>query len=260
MTNIKVEKNNKVLLIGIDRPDKKNAFDVDMYSDLGDAYGMLDSDNELNCGVLYAKGDHVTTGLDLEKWAPLFTKGEFPEIRENGIDPLGLDLDKRCKKPVVMALQGMCYTIGIELMLATDIRVASDNTVLHQIEIKRGIYPVGGATVRFAQEIGWGNAMRYLLTGDGIPANEAYRMGLFQEVTNPGEQFSKAFEIAEKIAKQAPLGVQATLRSARLTRYNAEKEAIKRLMPELVPIMQSEDFKEGIQSFIERREAQFKGY
>ena len=114
-------------------------------------------------------------------------------------------------KPMVMAAQGICYTIGLELMLAMDIRVASSDTRFGQIEVRRGIYPVGGGTVRLYGEIGWGNAMRYLLTGDEIPAAEALRLGLVQEVTEPGSEFERALEIAERIARQAPLGVQASL-------------------------------------------------
>jgi enoyl-CoA hydratase/carnithine racemase len=109
------------------------------------------------------------------------------------------------------------------------------------------------------QEVGWGNAMHYLLTGDEITAQEAFRMGLVQELTEPGKQIDRALDIATTISKQAPLGVRATLASARLARTQGEKPAFARLLPDLIPIMESEDFKEGIQSFIDRREAEFKG-
>jgi enoyl-CoA hydratase/carnithine racemase len=137
--------------------------------------------------------------------------------------------------------------------------VAAEDARFAQIEIKRGIYPVGGATVRLMQEVGWGNAMRYLLTADEISAEEALRLGLVQALTPPGKQIERALEIATTISRQAPLGVQATLASARLARASGEQAAFARLLPELMPIMESEDFKEGIQSFLERREAQFKG-
>ena len=159
-----------------------------------------------------------------------------------------------------MAVQGVCLTIGLELLLATDIRVAASDTRFGQIEIKRGIYPVGGATIRLMQEVGWGNAMRYLLTGDEISAKEAFRIGLVQELTEPRKQVDRALDIANIISRQAPLGVKATLTSARIARSQGEKSAIARLLPDLIPLMKSEDFKEGIQSFIERREAKFKGY
>ncbi|MCP3924673.1 MAG: crotonase/enoyl-CoA hydratase family protein [Desulfobacterales bacterium] len=259
MSKINVYTENNVQMIGINRPEKRNAFDLNMYGDIALAYGELNENPDLRCGLLYAEGDHFTGGLDLTEWAPLFSEGRFPDLPAGSIDPLGLDEDNRLKKPVVVAVQGLCYTIGIELILATDIRVASKDTIFSQLEIKRGIYPVGGATVRMIQEIGWGNAMRYLLTADEITADEAYRVGLVQELTKPGSQKDKAMEIATTISKMAPLGVQATLASARLTKSKGDKAAIERLLPDLLPIMKSEDFKEGIQSFIERREANFKG-
>jgi enoyl-CoA hydratase/carnithine racemase len=256
---VTTEKRNHVLLIGLDRAAKYNAFDLPLYAALGAALGELGRDPDLRCGVLFAHGEHFTAGLDLAQWAPHFSAGRFPELPEGAADPLGLDESKRVTKPIVMAVQGICFTIGLELLLATDIRVAASNMRLAQIEIKRGIYPVGGGTVRLIQEVGWSNAMRYLLTGDEISAEEAYRMGLVQEVVEPGKQLERAAEIAECIAAQSPLGVQATLASARLTRSQGEQAAMARLLPDLIPIMKSEDVKEGLQSFIERRQAKFKG-
>jgi enoyl-CoA hydratase/carnithine racemase len=127
-----------------------------------------------------------------------------------------------------------------------------------QIEIKRGIYPVGGATIRMPREVGWANAMRWLLTGDEISADEAHRIGLVQELVEPGQQLPRALEIAERIAAQAPLGVRATLASARLALAD-EAHAAQRLLPDLAPIMASDDAREGVMSFIERRPARFTG-
>jgi enoyl-CoA hydratase/carnithine racemase len=109
------------------------------------------------------------------------------------------------------------------------------------------------------QEVGWGNAMRYLLTADEITADEAFRIGLVQTLTPPGQQLERAIEIAQTIATQAPLGVQATLASARLARTQGSEVALARLLPDLMPIMASEDVKEGVQAFIERRTAKFQG-
>ncbi len=254
-----VEENNHVLMIKLNRPEKRNAFDLKMYRDLSIAYGELHQNSNLRCGLLVAQGDHFTAGLDLKEWAPLLCKGRFPDLPKNAIDPLGLNEENKLCKPIVIAVQGLCLTIGIELLLATDIRVAASDTRFGQFEIKRGIYPVGGATVRLTREVGWGNAMRYLLTADEISAEEAFRIGLVQELTEPGEQIHRALDIATTIAKQAPLGVRATLASARLACTQGEKAAIARLLPDLIPIMKSEDFNEGIKSFIERREAKFKG-
>jgi enoyl-CoA hydratase len=253
---VTTERHGHVLLIGLDRVAKRNAFDRAMLNALGQAYGELDRDNDLRCGVLFAHGDHFTAGLELTQFAgPL---GLDLQLAEGAIDPVGIT-GPRLTKPMVCAVQGFCWTIGIELMLASDIRVAASSTRFAQIEIKRGIYPVGGATVRFVQQAGWGNAMRYLLTGDEFSAAEAYRIGLVQEVVEPGQQLVRAEAIAQTIAAQAPLGVRATLASARLALTAGETEALQRLAPDLLPIMQSEDAQEGIRSFIERRQANFKG-
>jgi enoyl-CoA hydratase/carnithine racemase len=257
--NVTTEQKGHVLLIGLDRAAKMNAFDLAMFEKLALAYGELERKDDLRCAVLFAHGDNFTAGLDLTAWAPAFQSGEMPQLPDGAFDPLGLDESARISKPVVMALQGTCLTIGIELLLATDVRVASRDTRFAQIEVKRGIYPVGGATVRFIQEVGWGNAMRYLLTADDFSAEEAYRIGLIQAVVEPGEQIEAAFQIAQTIATQAPLGVYATLKSARIARIQGETAALARLLPDLQPLMQSEDVQEGIQSFIERRTAEFKG-
>ena len=260
-TRLTLETRAHVLFIGLNRPEKRNAFDLEMYQELSLAYAQLDRDPELRCGLLFAHGPHFTAGLDLQAWAPCFSSGTFPDLPEDGLDPLGLGQQdkKQLSKPMVMAVQGTCLTIGIELLLATDIRVAATDTRFGQIEIKRGIYPVGGATIRLMQEVGWGNAMRYLLTADTLTAGEAHRMGLVQELAEPEETLNKAAAIAETIANQAPLGVAATLKSARITRASGEAAAARNLMPDLVPIMGSNDVKEGLQSFIERRKADFKG-
>ncbi|MGH7327899.1 MAG: enoyl-CoA hydratase-related protein, partial [Polyangiaceae bacterium] len=159
--------------------------------------------------------------------------------------------------PTVMAVHGRCFTLGIELILAQDITIAAKNTVFAQIEIKRGIYPFGGATYRWPARCGWGNAMRWLLTGDELDAAEAHRIGLVQEVVENGKQLQRAIEIAETIAKQAPLGVRATIESARRTIH--EEEAAKALMPVLTKLMASDDAREGLMSFLERRAGSFSG-
>jgi len=257
--SVTVERQGYVQVIGLNNPTKYNAFDIKMMHDLAAAYGELQEDDSLRCAVLYGSGEHFTAGLDLAKWVPQFKDGNFINIPEGGIDPLRLR-KPYLKKPVVVAVHGWCLTIGIELMLACDIRIAARDTQFGQIEVKRGIYPVGGATFRFTREVGWGNAMRYLLTGDEFDGEEAYRIGLVQEVTEPGVQLDRAIEIAQTIAKQAPLGVYATLESSRLSIDIGEDVAASQLIPDLQPLLMSEDAVEGVNSFLERREANFKGW
>ncbi len=256
---ITVERDGHVLKVGLNRPARMNAFDPEMFHAIARAYGELDSDPELRCGLLWAAGDNFTAGLDLPQWVAGFSRGSWPELAPEERDPFGLDPQRRVSKPVVVAFQGLCYTVGIELALAADIRVAAAGTRFGQIEVKRGIYPIGGATIRFVQEFGWGNAMRYLLTGDEFSAAEAQRIGFVQEVVDDGQQLARALEIAKRVAAQAPLAVAATLRSARHAQLAGQAAEIAALLPNLQELMRSEDVQEGVRSFMERRPAQFKG-
>lgn len=259
MTNtVSLERDGHVLLIGLNRPHKRNSFDREMLADLSHAYALLESDPDIRAGVLFAHGDHFTAGLDLVDVGPGIASGESP-MPEDGRDPWRLD--GSWTTPLVAAVQGWCMTLGIELLLAADIRIAAAGTRFTQLEVQRGIYPFGGATIRLPREAGWGNAMRWLLTGDEFDAAEAHRIGLVQEVADDGAAaLARAREIAHTIAERAaPLGVQATLASAHLARSQGEAAAIERLRPDVAALFASEDAAEGVQSFIERRQARFGG-
>ena len=175
---------------------------------------------------------------------------------QEGVDPWGI-LGRARKKPSVIAVHGRCFTLGIELCLSLDVAVAASNTRFAQIEIKRGIFPFGGGTFRLPEQAGWGNAMRWLLTGDEFGADEAHRIGLVQEVVEPGKQLERAIQIAETIAAQSPLGVQATIASARQSL--AEEASARELLPALQKLLGSDDAREGFMSFLERRAAKFTG-
>lgn len=258
-SKLSIERRGHVLLMGFNRPEKRNAFDVDTYQALAAAYGELDRDPELRCGVLFGHGEHFTAGLDLAQWAPVLAEGKLADLPDGGIEPFGLDESRRCRKPVVVAAQGVSFTVAMELMLAADIRVAASNARFAQLEVLRGFFPCGGATVRLMQEIGWGNAQRYILTGEEFSGAEAFRMGFVQHLVEPGQQLHVAIEIAEKIAAAAPLGVQAALASSRMARNNGNRAALEDLMPSLPAMMQTEDMAEAVRAFTERRQAVFKG-
>ncbi len=257
--SLTIERRGHVLLMGLNRPDKRNAFNLEMYRALAQAYGQLQQGGDLRCGVVFAHGEHFTGGVDLREWSPLFAAGRGLELPPQAIDPLGMPPSPQITKPIVIAVQGWCLTIGLELLLAADIRVAADTTRLSQLEVKRGIFAIGGATLRLPQEIGWGNALRYLLTGDEIPLAEAHRLGLVQEIVSAGQQLQRACEIAARVAEQAPLAVQATLRSARLAREQGMHVASAELRGELARLLKTEDAQEGLASFLERRSARFHG-
>src|SRR5437899_7341572 len=214
--------------MGLNRSAKRNAFNLAMIAQLAAAYPELEADDDLRCGVLFAYGDHFTGGLDLAEVGP--------RVREGGIDFSGPGRRDPWRKdgiwttPVVAAVQGWCMTLGIELLLAADIRIAASDTRFAQLEIQRGIYPFGGATIRLPREAGWGNAMRWLLTGEEYDAAEAHRIGLVQEVTEAGEHVDRAIELAERIAtRSAPLGVRTTLASAQLALAEGDQAAAARL-------------------------------
>lgn len=254
---VTLDRDGHVLLMGLNRVDKRNAFDMAMLRELSLAYGELDRDPELRCGVVFAHGEHFTAGLDLLDVGPNITADGFP-VPDGGLDFTGLYTEP-VSKPVVVAVQGRCLTLGIEIALAADVRVAARDARFAQIEVKRGIMPFGGATIRMVRDFGWGNAMRYLLTADEFDAEEAFRIGLVQQVVEPGEQLEAALAVARIIAAQAPLGVQASLRNARLAAREGPAAAAARLFPELSALMQTEDAREGLQSFIERRDGEFQG-
>lgn len=259
MALVNVEARDHVLFIGLNRPEKMNAMNREMYHQIAAAYGRLNREDDLRVGLVYAEGDHFTSGLELDDWAGVFAEGGGIELNEGEIDPFFI-VGEPLQKPVVYATQGICFTCGVEMMLNTDIRVAANNTRYAQLEVKRGIFACGGATIRLPEEIGWANAQRYLLTGDEWTAQQAYDWGMVQELVEPGEQFDRAVELASKVAKAAPLGVQASLKSSRLARLQGHDAAKQRLFPDLRPVMASEDVQEGIQSFLERREAVFNGH
>lgn len=260
MSRISTERDGYVLKIGINRPEKMNAFDSAMLAELAAAYTMLEDDDGLRCGLLFAHGDHFTAGLDLAEVAAHIRAGKSI-VPDGMIDPWGVYGNRTRTKPMVVAVHGYCLTLGIEISLAADIVVAARNTKFGQIEVKRGIFPFGGATLRMPERLGWGNAMRYLLTGDTFDAETAWRMGLVQELASDGpDALAKALEIARTVSEQAPLGVQATIISARTAAAQSlPKGTPANLLEHLQRLMASEDAREGVQSFLERRKGNFKG-
>jgi enoyl-CoA hydratase/carnithine racemase len=209
---------------------------------------------------VYANGPHFTSGLELTDWSDQFGRGlGFPMADQNEIDPFYMMSEARCSKPIIFAVQGYCFTWGVETMLNADIRVAASDTRFGMLEVKRGFFPSGGGTLRLQKEMGRANAMRYLLTGEEWSAQDAYRMGLVQHVTEPGQQLEKAMELARLVASVAPLGVRNILQNSRTAELQGEAAAKQTIFQDLAEVMKSEDMKEGLQSFIERRTAVFKG-
>ena len=255
---VSIEQRGHVLLIGIQRPEKRNAFDLAMIDALGAAYQRLGDDPTIRAGVVFAHGAHFSAGLELTEVGPaVLEHGPKALGGAHASDPFAM-WGPRVPKPVVIALQGIAFTLSIELALASDIVVAATDVRFRQLEVGRGIVPFGGATMRAPRHLGWGNAMRFLLTGEEFGAEVALRIGLVQEVVPVGQQVERAAEIAALIAKQSPTAVRTTLENARLEMSEGTDSARAHLLDTLPKIMSSEDAREGVQSFIERREAVFK--
>ena len=245
---------DRILVMTVDRVEKKNAFTPKIANELAAAYTRLDDDPDLFVGVLTFAGDHTTAGLEM----PLFFGPDAePGPPVGAVDPYGLQ--RRLIKPLVTAVQGITFTIGIELALAGDIIVAADDTRFCQLEPKRGLAPLGGATVRYVQRAGWGNAMYHLLRADEFGADEALRIGLVQEVVEPGRQRDRAVELAREMVQSAPLGLQHTIANARVALDEDELAAIAAIPAMSKAVMATADFQEGIASFLERRPARFTG-
>jgi enoyl-CoA hydratase/carnithine racemase len=260
MARITVERDGHVLKIGINRPEKRNAFDVESIEALAAAYETLGTDDELRVGVLFAHGPHFSAGLDLAVVGPVVVaNGPQALAGSRKYDPFGIWRDP-VPKPIVMAVNGIAYTLSIELALASDIVIAADDVRFRQLEIGRGILPFGGATMRGPARLGWGNAMRFLLTAEEFGAAEALRIGLVQEVVPAGQHVERAVALAQLIAKQAPRGVLGTLANARIAEAQGQHAATEHLKSLLPGILASADAVEGIASFVERREAKFTGH
>ena len=249
-----------VLLIGINRPAKRNGWTPPMFRQLAEAYTRLDDDPQLRVGVLHAFGDHFTAGLDLPAVSAYMQRGE-KAITEGLVEPhdYGLPGYRRRTKPMVVAVKGICFTVGIELMLGADIVVAADNCRFSQMEVQRGIMATGGATLRMAERAGTGNALLHLLTADEFGSSEAYRLNFVQKVVPASQELQEALQIAQRIEAQAPLAVVATRLNVLKAIEQGQAAAVAEFIPVQKQLANSEDAAEGVRAFVERRPAQFSG-
>src|SRR5262249_2558119 len=211
---ITVERRGEIALAGLNRPFTQNRLDPPTRARLAEVFYRYEHDPSLRALVLFGHGEHFSRGIDVDAQQAALTAGRRPASAES-IDPLGKSQPHR-SKPVVVVVHGDTWNLGHELYLAGDIRIAAANTRFGQDENTHGRFPGGGATVRFVREAGWGNAMRYMLTGDHWGAEESYRMGITQAIAaTPDAALDDGIAVARKVAACAPLSIKATLASAR---------------------------------------------
>lgn len=253
---VTTEVRGHLFLMGLNRPEKLNAANLEMLGALALAYGELDRNPELRVGVVFAHGDHFTAGLDLSDVAGALQKTGSLPLPDGGLDPWGIST-QQVSKPVVVAIQGTCFTLGVELALASDVVIAHHEARFAQLEVARGILPFGGATTRFPHAAGWSRAMRWLLSAEIFDAHEAHSLGIVTEVVE-GSARERAVAIATTIARQAPLAVQATLESARrgISDRGAEHSA---LPARLGALLGTRDVQRGMAAFMTKKPAHFEG-
>jgi enoyl-CoA hydratase len=258
-TKLTIERRGRIVLFGINRPYIQNRIDPETFEKLAEAYYQYEHDPSLRAAVLFGHGDNFSRGIDVEGFKSLAGTGN-PWIASTGtIDPLA----KRAPhltKPLVVVTHGDTWNMAHEIFLVADIRIASADTRFGQDENTHGRFPGGGSTIRFPREVGWGNAMRYMLTGDHWGAEEAYRIGDVQQVAPTAEKaLETAIEIANKIAACGPLGIKTTLLSAHLAIDQTEEEALSRLDEQFGALFHTQDFLEGRKAEAEDRKPVYLG-
>lgn len=255
--SVTTEVRGRVLVISLNRPDKMNALSPELFDGIAAAYARFDEDPELRCALLRGEGRAFSVGADLTVLPAMIEQAAAaPDL--DRFDPFGLE-GRRLTKPVVSAVHGACLAGGLELALAGDVIIAAEGTRFGQPEVARGLFAFGGAVIRLQQRVGWGNAQHYLLTGDLLDADEALRIGLVQSVVPADQLVERGLAIATRIADAAPLGVAYSLAVSRTALDEGHSEAVDLLARRRQEIVATEDVREGLQSFRERRPGNYVG-
>ncbi len=260
---IKTHIKGGVLVVTIDRPEARNALSAAMRDQLIDVWTSFRDDADQRVAVLTGAGDKsFCAGADLKEIGAFYASMTPLERREHGEKAPGLggltrNFDTR--KPVIAAINGHCLAGGLELALACDIRIAADHASFGLPEVKRGILPGAGGTQRLPRALPFGIALEMIVTGAPITAEEALRWGLINHCVAPDQLMEKAMQIANLIAANGPLAVRAARDAAYQGAHLPLEEALRLEQFQAEPIRQSEDAKEGIQAFIEKRSPVFTG-
>jgi len=257
-----VEREGPVLVVTLNRPEARNALSAEMLTGMADAWQELSDDPALRVGVLTGAGSNFCAGADLKAMSGqgVGSQAGSERIRnEAGLAWKALLRHYRPTKPLVAAVEGYAVAGGTEILQATDVRVAGENAVFGVSEVRRGLFPLGGSTVRLRRQIPYTVAAEILLTGRFVSAREALAFGLVGHVVPEGQALAKAMELAHAIAENAPLAVQAVLRSLRETEGLPEEAGLAKEMEIGLPVFGTKDAREGARAFAEKRKARFTG-
>ncbi len=260
--HLTVRRENATLVLTLNRPEAKNALSLPMLVGLYDGWVEADEDDTVRSIVLTGAGGAFCAGMDLKALAGSGLEGEEYRHRLMADPDLhwkAMLRHHRPRKPVIAAIEGYCVAGGTEIIQGTDIRVAGESATFGLFEVKRGLFPIGGSTVRLQRQIPRTHALEMLLTARPYSAQEAAAIGLIGHVVPDGEALAKALELAELIAANGPLAVQAILKTIRDSEGKHEDECWAEDAKIGAAVFASADAKEGPRAFLERRQPEFKG-
>jgi enoyl-CoA hydratase len=264
MPDLLVERHGAVMVATMNRPERKNAMTLQMFGRMRDAWKEASEDDDIRCIVLTGTGGDFCAGMDLRGLSG--DKAETDDwdvegaMATEGADFIwqGLLKTSRPTKPVIAAVEGVAIAGGTEILQGTDIRIAAESAKFGVSEVKWSLYPMGGSAVRLARQIGYAEAADILLTGKHITAAEAKAMGLISRVVPDGTALEHAMEVAEIVAGNGPLAVEAVLKTLHDTPGMTEAEAFAHEDTYTGAVMASEDSKEGPKAFAEKRTPNFQ--
>ena len=277
---IHYEKTGHVVTITIDRPEARNSLDLEHFGQIADAWVRFRDDDDAFVAILTGVGDVYCVGADLKKFITIVTEqadqlsaGKSKEqvegskysmahslvavLRDGATLPDGSEFT--LYKPVIAAINGICAAGGLEMMWNTDLRVVSEDAWFQLAEPRRGLFPGGGSTVHSARQLSWCNAMEVLLLADRITPQRALEMGLVNAIVPRDQVMAKAREWADTICLNGPLAVRACKQSAKQSTFLDLKAALVNEMSFSSTVFMSEDAKEGIAAFKEKRKPAWKG-
>jgi enoyl-CoA hydratase len=255
-----VERDGPVVIITMNRPEKKNALSPTMLVGLADAYSYVDDTDEVRAAILTGAGGTFSSGMDLV--AANQPRSEYVERRMAETPNLhwkALLRDYRCTKPMIAAVEGYAVAGGTEMLQGTDIRIAGEGAIFGVWEAKRALFPLGGSACRLPRQIPYTVAMDILLSARPVTAEEALRVGLIGRVVPDGMALTVARGVADQVAECGPLSTKAILRAWRETEHLSDAEAMQHQDPIGWEVFASDDAKEGPRAFAEKRKPVFKG-
>lgn len=257
MENLKLEKKNKIAYVTIDRPKVLNALNMATMQELQEVFSGLKDDKEIRAVILTGAGEKAfVAGADINELA----KNDPVEAKAyTHRGQAVLDLIENLGKPVIACINGFALGGGCEIAMACTMRLASENAKLGQPEVKLGLIPGYGGTQRLPRLVGTGLAQQILLTGEMISAQEAYRIGLVNEIVPADRLIARAEEIAAKIIANAPLAIQYCMEAVNRGMNMTLEEGLFLEATLFGMCCATEDKKEGTRAFLEKRAANFQG-